>query len=141
MSDGTVASHECGVLIVDEDEDVRELLGVALSSDGYKVTAVSNGRDALAYLRSSAETCVVLLDSMTSTMESARFRAAQLRDRSLAWIPVVLMSGGVEAAENARAFGAGGFLRKPLDLDHVRRTLRTLGCGRAQSQHESDDNR
>ncbi len=140
MSAGIAASHDCGVLIVDEDEDIRELLGVALSADGYKVTAVSNGRDALTYLRSSAETCVVLLDLETSTTESARFRAAQLRDRSLAWIPVVLMSGGVDAAENARAFGAGGFLRKPLDLDQVRRTLRQIGCGREQS-HESHDDR
>ncbi len=141
MSAGIEASHDCGVLVVDEDQDVRELLGVALSADGYKVTAVSNGRDALAYLRSSAETCVVLLDLVTSTMESMRFRAAQLRDRSLAWIPVVLMSGGVDAAENARAFGAGGFLRKPLDLDQVRRTLRKIGCARTQSQHESYDDR
>ena len=140
MSAGIAASHDCGVLIVDEDEDIRELLGVALSADGYKVTAVSNGHDALTYLRSSAETCVVLLDLETSTTESARFRAAQLRDRSLAWIPVVLMSGGVDAAENARAFGAGGFLRKPLDLDQVRRTLRQIGCGREQS-HESHDDR
>ncbi len=140
MSAGIAASHDCGVLIVDEDEDIRELLGVALSADGYKVMAVSNGRDALTHLRSSAETCVVLLDLETSTTESARFRAAQLRDRSLAWIPVVLMSGGVDAAENARAFGAGGFLRKPLDLDQVRRTLRQIGCGRAQS-HESHDDR
>jgi DNA-binding NtrC family response regulator len=141
VSTEIAASHDCGVLVVDEDADVRELLGVALSADGYKVTAVSNGRDALAYLRSSAETCVVLLDLVTSTMESTRFRAAQLRDRSLAWIPVVLMSGGVDAAENARAFGAGGFLRKPLDLDRVRRTLRTIGCARTQSQPQSHDDR
>ena len=71
---------------------------------------------------------MLLLDLLLPTMDGARFRAAQLRDRLLAWIPVVLMSGGVEAAEKARAFGARGFLRKPLDLDQVRTTLRSVGC-------------
>lgn len=130
------ATHRCGVLIVDEDEDVRELLRVSLSADGYRVAAVRNGREALTHLRSTADTCMVLLDFVLPAMDGTRFRTAQLRDRSLAWIPVVLMSGGVEAAENARAFGARGFLRKPLDVDQVRETLRHLGCGRAQPRHD-----
>jgi CheY-like chemotaxis protein len=123
--------HDCRVLVVDEHEDVRELLRVSLSADGYAVAAVRSGRQALAYLRSTADTCLILLGLAGPTLEITRFRAAQLRDRSLAWIPVVLMSGGVDAAQKARAFGARGFVRTPLDLDQVRETLRKIGCGRA----------
>jgi DNA-binding NtrC family response regulator len=135
MSPEAMAPHRCGVLVVDEDEDVRELFRVSLSAD-YNVAAVRNGREALAHLRSSADTCIVVLDLVPATTDVTRFRAAQLRDRSLAWIPVVLMSGGVEAAEQARAFGARGFLRKPLDLDRVREALGKIGCGRGQPLHD-----
>ena len=44
----------------------------------------------------------------------------------------MVMSGGVEAGAQARAFGARAFIRKPLDLDHVRRTLRTIICCHAR---------
>ncbi len=128
MSAELTPPHRCGVLIIDDDAEVRELLPVSLATDGYRVATVRDGREALTYLRSHADTCMLLLDLLLPTMDGARFRAAQLRDRSLAWTPVVLMSGGVEAAEKARAFGARGFLRKPLDLDQVRTTLRNVGC-------------
>jgi CheY-like chemotaxis protein len=131
--------HRCGVLAIDSDAEVRELLRVSLSAEGYAVAAVQDGREALTYLRSHADTCLIVLDLTSPPTSVIRFRAAQLRDRSLAWIPVVLMSGGVEAGENARAFGVRGFLRKPLDLDRVRDTLRRIGCGRTRTRLELRD--
>ena len=141
MSDELAGGHECGVLVVDEHDDVRELLRVSLSADGYNVATVRSEREALAYLRSTAETCLILLNMPAPTAETTRFRAAQLRDRSLAWIPVVLMSGGVDAARRARTFGARGFVRTPLDLDQVRDTLSKIGCGRVQAVRTSIDDR
>jgi CheY-like chemotaxis protein len=131
-----VPAHQCSVLVVDDDPEVRELLRVSLSADGYRVATARDGREALTCLRSQADTCIVLLDLLLPTMDGTKFRAAQLRDRSLAWIPVVLMSGGVEAGQKARAFGARGFVRKPLDLDQVRATLRNVGCPRARPRNE-----
>jgi CheY-like chemotaxis protein len=139
VPDATPADrHRCSVLVVDDDADIRELLRVSLSSNGYDVAAVADGREALQYLRSHVDTCMILLDLLLPAMDGAMFRAAQLRDRSLAWIPVVVMSGGVEAAVTARAFGARAFVRKPLDLDDVRRTLGTIECCRS---HPRSDNR
>jgi CheY-like chemotaxis protein len=132
VSPQTAGIHRCSVLVVDDDAEVRELLRVTLAADGYEVAAVGDGRAALHYLRSHAETCIIVLDLMLPVMDGAKFRTAQLRDRSLAWIPVVVMSGGVEAAEKARAFNARASVRKPLDLDHVRRTLRNIGCCRVR---------
>jgi CheY-like chemotaxis protein len=113
---------------VDDDAEVRELLRVWLESTGYEPDCVRDGREALTYLRSHANTCAVLLDLMLPTMDGHQFRAAQLRDRSLAWIPVVVMSGAVDAAEKTRAFAARAFISKPLDLEQVRRTLASIGC-------------
>src|ERR1043165_9426133 len=94
--------HHCSVLVVEDGPDLRELLRVALSADGYVVTTVGNGREALRHLRSTAETCIIVLDLTLPVMDGRQFRAAQLRDRSLAWIPVVLVSGDGEAAQHAR---------------------------------------
>src|SRR5437762_491760 len=93
----SASTHRCSVLVVDDDAEVRDLLRVALSADGYHVAAVSNGRDALHHLRSQAETCIIVLDLILPVMDGAQFRTAQLRDRSLSWIPVVVMSAAVDA--------------------------------------------
>ena len=124
--------HKCGVLVVDDDVDIRELLKVALTADGYRIAGVPNGREALHYLRSHADTCIVLLDLMLPVMDGASFRQAQLRDRSLAWIPVVVMSAAMDADQRARDIGARRLVRKPLDLDDVRQTLRSIGCCQAR---------
>ena len=124
--------HRCSVLVVDDDVEGQALLKVALEADGYEVAAVSDGREALHYLRSHAETCIVLLDLMLPAMDGAQFRAAQLRDRSLSWIPVVVMSGAIDADRRARELGARRFVRKPLDIDDVRAALRHIGCCRAR---------
>ncbi len=122
------AKHRCSVLVVDSDREVGELLRVALTGDGYRVDTVANGREALDHLRSHAETCVILLELQLPVMDGAQFRAAQLRDRSLAWIPVVAMAAMLEGGKMARELGARRFLAKPLNLDEVRTTLRRIGC-------------
>jgi two-component system chemotaxis response regulator CheY len=125
-------NHTCGVLVVDDDVDMRVLLKVALTADGYRVAGVPNGREALHYLRSHADTCIILLDLMLPVMDGASFRQAQLRDRSLAWIPVVVMSAAMDADQRARDIGARRLVRKPLDLDDVRQTLGLIGCCQAR---------
>ncbi len=123
-------SHRCGVLVVDDDADMRELLRVALTSEGYRVATSPNGREALHHLRSHASTCIILLDLMLPMMDGAHFRTAQLLDRSLAWIPVVVMSAAIDADRRARELGARRLVRKPLDLELL---LATVGryCGPA----------
>ena len=123
-----IAPHQCCVLVVDDDADVGELLRVALRAEGYHVHYVRNGRDALNHLRSHAETCVILLDLMMPVMDGKHFRAAQLHDRALAWIPVIVMSGAPDSERRARELGARRLVKKPLDLDEVKDGLRYVGC-------------
>jgi CheY-like chemotaxis protein len=126
--------HRCSVLIVDDDPDSREFLRAAVIARGYSVSSAANGRDALTYLRSTADTCVILLNLMMPTMDGEQFRAAQLHDRALAWIPVIICSGAVDAGRRARALGAAYFLRKPLDLDQLRQALHNIGCARQEAR-------
>jgi CheY-like chemotaxis protein len=127
MSDDS-APHRCCVLVVDDDEDVRELLRVALRNEGYRVSCVADGREALNYLRSHADTCMILLDLMLPVMDATDFRTAQLQDRSLAWIPVILMTGAADSEHQARELNVRWLVRKPLDLDEVKRALASVGC-------------
>ena len=133
----TDSSHRCSVLVVDDDADVRELLRVVLLAEGYNVAAVDNGRAALDHLRSHADTCLILLDLMLPIMDGTHFRTAQLHDRSLAWIPVILMSGGSDSDRRARELGARRLIRKPLDLDEVKQALRYVGCCQARPRRAS----
>ena len=123
--------------MVEDDADVRELLRVALSADGYEVATVGNGRDAMYYLRSHADACIILLDLALPIMDGAQFRRAQLRDRALAWVPLVVMSGSVDAARHARELGARRLVRKPLDLDELKNALRFVGCCQARPRRTS----
>lgn len=128
--------HHCTVLIVEDDPDLRDVLRVALAADGYTVVTAANGRDALWRLRSTADTCIIVLDLALPVMTGRQFRAAQLRDRSLAWIPVVVLSGGVDAGRDARELAARSLVKKPVDVDELRRALRHVGCSRARSRPE-----
>jgi DNA-binding response OmpR family regulator len=122
--------------VVEDEPELRELLRVALEADGYAVATAATGRDALKHLRSSVSTCLIILDLYLPIMGGRRFRAAQLRDRSLAWIPVIIMSGGLEGARDARELGARAFVRKPVDVDELRAAMRRIGCMRARPRAE-----
>ena len=125
-------AHRCAVLIVDDDADSQEMLRLALGAAGYAVSIAANGRDALTHLRSTADTCIIILDLSLPQMNGTQFRSAQLRDRSLAWIPVVILSGSIDGAVRARELGARAFVPQPVDLDRLRAALRRIGCCQAR---------
>lgn len=127
-----ISSSPCTILVVDDDVDMQELLRVALRFDGYDVASARTGRDALDYLRSHAETCAILLDLMLPGMDGAQFRALQRRDRSLAWIPVIVMSSAMDLDRRVRDIAPRMLVRKPVDLDELRRAVRLVSgqnCG------------
>jgi CheY-like chemotaxis protein len=124
--------HRCSVLVVDDDAAVRELLLVTLEAEGYDVATAASGREALQHLRSHAETCMILLELVLPLMDGIQFRTAQLRDRSLAWIPVVAMSAATDADRRARDLGARSFVAKPLNLDVLRQVLRRISCAESR---------
>ena len=72
------------VLIVEDDQDARELLQQLLELNGFHTSMASNGREALGLLdRHAGQICLVLLDLMMPVMNGWEFRAAQLADARL----------------------------------------------------------
>ncbi len=111
------------ILIVEDDDDLRDAAAELLSSAGYSVRGAADGAKALALLRGGFRPVVILLDLMMPVMSGWAFREHQLADRALAGIPVVVLSA-IVGAERARLPGVAAVLGKPLDVDTLLDVLR-----------------
>src|SRR3954467_134692 len=107
------------ILVVDDDPDIRESLAEILGDEGYRVTGVQNGSEALAYLRARTRPSLILLDMMMPEMDGWRFRLEQQKSPDLAGIPVVILSAHGNVREGALALGAADYLRKPLRIENL----------------------
>jgi CheY-like chemotaxis protein len=128
------APHRCSILVVDDDRDIQEMLRVTLADEGFSVATAGEGREAIDYLRSHSDTCVIVLDLLLPGMSGAEFRQVLLRDRALAWIPVIVISGSDDVAASSGELRAHGVVPKPIDLDRLRREVarvagRNCRCG------------
>ena len=101
------------ILLVDDNEDVREFVGVVLRNRGYTVCEAENGRDALDQLEAMRKPpCLLLLDLMMPVMTGPEMLEVLRKRNLLASIPVVVISAG---GEPSHAPGAKMFIRKPAD--------------------------
>ena len=82
---------QISILVVDDDDDNREVFGEVLSEAGYRVVCAHDGAQALEMLR-SLRPDIILLDVNMPVMDGLEFRAAQTRDPSIARIPTVVMT-------------------------------------------------
>ena len=116
------------VLVVEDDFDLRDALVPILEYEGHRVVSAANGKEALERLHAMPPPSLILLDLMMPVMSGEEFRAEQLRDPTLASIPVVVVSAHASAEERARRLGAVGCVRKPFEvedlLEQVRRSSR-----------------
>jgi CheY-like chemotaxis protein len=113
----------CPVLIVEDDEDLREMMAQLLTLEGFQTATVANGREALEYLHQAAKPDVILLDLMMPVMDGWEFRRQQQADPALAPVPVIVLS----ALDQNRTtnLDATAFLKKPLDFDRLLSLVRT----------------
>src|SRR5438093_1797495 len=107
------------VLIVDDEPNIRRMVGALLGAEGYEVRDAPDGGSGLARA-AEAEPDVVLLDLMMPGELDGMATLARVRD-ALPDVPVVMMSGraGLSDAVNATKLGAFNFLEKPLSPESV----------------------
>jgi len=111
-------SSRPSVLVIDDDEDIRETLRAVLEDQGFTVACAANGREALDVLLQSTSTpALILLDLTMPEMDGWAFRQEQQRVPRLAQIPVVLFSGNMDAAQAALSLNAAAMMTKPLRLE------------------------
>ena len=100
------------ILVVEDNDDVREMMTVTLELEGHEVYTAANGRQALAQLENGVRPCLILLDLMMPVMTGWEFRSALQRDQRFKGIPVVVIS-----AVGGDLVNQAGFIPKPINMD------------------------
>lgn len=106
------------ILVVEDEQDIREAMGSLLEMEGFQVLTAANGSEALRQLREPGpRPSLILLDLMMPVMNGWAFIAERDKDPALSPIPVVVVSGmhGTEAA--AASLHAVACVRKPLQAE------------------------
>jgi excisionase family DNA binding protein len=102
------------VLVVDDDERLREFMRVNLELEGYTVREASSGEEALDAIEDQAP-ALVLLDVVMPGIDG--WQMLQRMQERYGSIPVIMFSGQVDStvASDAEERGARGFVGKPFD--------------------------
>jgi CheY-like chemotaxis protein len=109
-----------GVLVVDDDQAIREMLAEFLADIGYAVTVAEHGGAALAALAAARPLPqVILLDLYMPVMNGWQFVPAVQRYKTFASIPIVLMSAGSNLTQVTQTPPVADTLAKPIDLNHL----------------------
>ncbi|WP_408096495.1 response regulator [Peredibacter sp. HCB2-198] len=106
------------ILIVDDDEYIREMLLMAFKMEGYQAVAVANGKEAIDWLRISPLPCLILLDLMMPVMNGREFLDAIDKDPMFSdkALTIVMITAFTVDKVHPRL---SGFLSKPVELDQL----------------------
>ena len=116
------------VLIVDDDERVREYVRVNLEMEGYAVREAGSADEGLGVLEEVSPD-LILLDVMMPEVDGWEMLRRVQERHGVGAIPVVMFSGKVneQSVDEATARGAQGFVGKPFDpqqlIEHAKQLL------------------
>jgi len=129
------------ILIVEDDEDSRVYLSLALSSNGYQVVAASNGIKALEIARQEIPD-LIISDVMMPKMDGYELCRKMKADSQLQAIPFIFYTSVYTQAENrdlGLSFGAARYLQKPMELPQMQAVINdVLAEHKAGAQAEKE---
>ena len=106
------------VLIVDDDDSIRDFVAMALGLEGCDVRTARHGRDALD-VAGQWRPDLIILDLNMPVMDGWTFRVEQRRSPVLASIPVIVTSAGQNLQRRREVLEPCTFLPKPFELDDL----------------------
>ncbi len=121
-----MADEKPKILIVDDDNDFREIIATKLLAAGFEVTQASNGQEALAKVK-EINPHLVLMDVKMPGMSGIETLSRMRNDPELANFKVLFLTSFGEPKEEAafvddkfaKEFGAIGHIKKSDDLDKI----------------------
>lgn len=120
MACGMIDSNQ-KILVIDDDKDIAEVLGLILETEGYNPLVKYTGRDALDAVRIFAPN-LVMLDIILDGVDGLEICKALKSDPDLKEIPVILVS----ATKHYRSTKGGqhdGFIAKPFNVEDIVSTV------------------
>jgi two-component system, OmpR family, phosphate regulon response regulator PhoB len=120
------------IVIVEDDRDIRELIGLILDEDGYTIVAIATGADALQACRDDVPDLVLLDVSLPGELSGLEVCRRVRADERLAAVPVMLLTARArpDDVEAGYAAGASDYLVKPFNPGELIRRVEDL-LGRA----------
>jgi CheY-like chemotaxis protein len=115
-TDGEILTRR--VLVVDDDQTIRDVLTEALGIEGYDARGAGNGSEALQVMV-RWRPHLVLLDLMMPVMDGWAFLAAQQDQVDLREIPVIVLSAVRNLADHEADLQVAGLHPKPFELENL----------------------
>jgi two-component system chemotaxis response regulator CheY len=104
------------ILVVEDDQDVRDAMVQVLEAEGYEAIPAGDGEEALTRLEDGLDPCVILLDLMMPRMDGWQF--IEHHRRRAAHTPIIVVSA-YSSSEQVRSAGVAEYMRKPVDIDRL----------------------
>src|SRR6478609_2027206 len=115
------------ILVVDDSESIRELVGLTLESSGYQVSKGVDGQDAMKFLDGS-EIDLVITDLNMPNVDGIQFIKEIRKTTGYATIPILMLTTESQAAkkDEAKAAGATGWIVKPFVQDKLLQVVKKV---------------
>jgi CheY-like chemotaxis protein len=110
------------ILVIEDEEGIREALRLTLELEGYQVQTAMNGKVGLDLLSAIPSPCLVLLDLMMPVMDGWSFAEAIGKDLVLAVIPIVVVTAFADQGKSFKR--ARCIIKKPVDIDLLLRIVK-----------------
>jgi two-component system response regulator CpxR len=132
-ADCTVARFMSLLLVVDDEQSLREMMAYALTSEGHEVVEAENGAVALRLLKTRPLPNLVLLDLTMPVMSGFEVLAALRADPLLSSLPVVVLTSNEVPRDEVQGKAV---LHKPIEERELVELVRTL-CGTDVALHRA----
>lgn len=122
---GLLSEQEAKILIVDDEKDIRKLVGIYLKKQGYKTLEAENGQMAIDIMKEHSDIDLVIMDIMMPGMSGTESCAAI---REFSSVPVLFLTAKTQEPDKNEAYDIGGddFLSKPFEQSELIRKVKAL---------------
>ena len=139
--ESTMISESATILIVEDEQDIRELLAYNLEKEGYATVQAADGKEGLELAR-SRKPDLILLDLMLPKMDGLAVCRELERDSGTVRIPIIMLTAKGETFDKVLGLelGADDYIVKPFDakelVARVKAVLRRYEAGSAKEEED-----
>ena len=116
------------ILVIDDEEEFREIMKEWLTLKGYEVDVAINGLEGIEKVEES-EPNLILLDLQMPVMDGFEFYKTIKKDKKHHEIPIVIVTARTSPQDSMEAVGSDLFVTKPVVLEDLNEKIYTLTTG------------